>query len=846
MSEIRKQIVNVFFSPIPGLGWIPGVGHITGEHKLKKLQKEARKALHNHKIQEELKNIDIDLSLMQSADVRDQNDRDIQAKLFGKPLFNKEKDAFEELPIPTELQPMMAQFIELENFKRTIRNQLRPDMERQIEAILKVVKESPNVLTPALETMFQELQRSRLTMVTTRTNMMSKRQEAYGIVEAYLRGQNTIPSPAEGDGKISIPTEIVTENKRVPLAILHDIELSKMPEREIDARIDEQLHNLLVLHEEGDKLQKKIDAELNGQRRKMRRRAGICAALVATTALAAFGGREGAALYRHYRPYGEHTEEYGHVDINPNEQEFSVFKRAYKNRLSDDGRLDVKLHAVETGVEPWHGIVTARTMDIAYKAATGDPAATADLGRVMLDEEQDSLGSNNTSIPFWKRSLFVPRRLNDTERMMTTTTEHHVFNQSIVSNRQYAPGTSDAKKERKFLLSATCPITIPCGNDTSRSASKGIQYASELAHYPRYAVQIGEGAASQAIPGAKDAFFPMGGHPFVFATFPMPKTNGRLDKDVQRGERYEASSGSSFCSSGFGGNIGGQKSLFPQLNWDNIYYATALASRSTVVKFQMVNPQKTPHTGLQFTERTGFGLIDPETVELVLHNMLYQRTLHPEINHNPQVIVRDATETGEARREHKIVLPANKDVFKLVLDIIPPPYAFDELKDKSGRVQLDARGENATNAYAILKDEYGNTKRINFVKGSDITRFTDWSHMGTPGSTITITSPVPIRVGYAAHINDRGAIGLGLTQLDKLKSIEEIKRLIDPEKLKALPISMPVAPTIVREEGQKLSLLKDDVLRKGVSWHDDRGRTYAEKTHKRWQEQDARGDQRKV
>jgi len=776
MSNVRTRILDVLFYPIPGLSYIPGISHLTGAHYLRKLEREAKKKLHNHKIQEERQNINIDLSLMESADIRDKNDRTIQTKLFGNPLFNKETDTFDYLPPDPVLNPILAEFTALENLKRNIRKNLRPAMEKQIEDIFLEVKKSNNVLTPKLNKLFQGLQRARLTMVTERTNMMNQRQQAYGLVEAYLRHQNNLRKGMPESPVAPMETPQIIE----PQSVTDNLEVARLSESEIDARIDTHLEKLLTLHTAGDELQDKIKKEQNEQKSKIHKRAAKWALGIAGGALTALALREGAALERRHHPYHDHVEHYSKVEIGPKNQAFAIYTKPYINHLSDANRLDVTAHSVEADVNPEHGIMTARIMDIAYKSATGDPNATADLGRVVLHTNT----GKSSQVPFLEQSYFVERRLRDVELMLTSTSEHHVFNHSVTSDQPNTPGSRAAIHERNFLISTTCPITIPCGNQFDKIENAGdvvderSQHIGELSHYPRYSVQIGEACYMKGFEGPPTVYPSDGNHPFPFAIFPVP----RVDLDGKNATGL----GSSRTAPAFGGNIAGQKSLFPQLSWDNILYATALGSSSK--NFKIIPPKnvtttKTPHTDLSFSENAGFGLIDPELVEKILHNMLYQRTLHPEIKHNPQVIIRDVLETGPATTEHKITLPSNKDVFKITFDIMPPPDTKD--------------------AYITITDEYHNSRKIKLTDKQALSRFTDWSYLGTPGSTYTITSSVPIRVGYVAHVNNRGAIMLGLNHLDQLLSVDEIKQRIDMDKLKALPVSMPTTPTVLNERDKQ-------------------------------------------
>lgn len=772
MSTIRETIIDILFYPIPGLSHVPGISHITGMKKLRELQSHARATLYHHRIQEELQSIDIDYALMQDGSMRNQNDREIETRLFGFPVYNQETDQMVTSVPDTAMQPMLEEFIKLERLKHNIRNNLRPAMEKHIEAVLHEIEGSRVRITPRLNDMFKELQQMRLEMLNARTEMMTQRKQTFTMVESYLRGRTLFKRWSSVPSSPTPPNGIPTIN----VSSLSDsntsdkIARTQLSEQDMDARIDAQYEKLAELHKSGEELRKTIEKEQQDQYRLVRRRtlkgiAGIT--LLAATGLA---GREGCALYNRHQPYKDTIEHFDRIAIDPRAQADLNYIVPYRNIFRNGPRLDVAAHCVEDKEDDMlHGQTAARIMDYSFKTATDDPKATVDLARVTLHPNTQ----RSASTPFLKGSFFVERRLREAEQMMTSTNQHHVFSHSIVYDHTYTPGSSAAKSERNFLLNTTCPIVMASGNETSEVniVDTKSQHIGELSHYPRHCAQIGQAGAQRSFNRPGPSYYVMdGNHPYPFALFTIPKAKLEGEATLL---------GSSFTAPGFAGNIAAQKSLFPQLSWDNILYASAFGSRRDFFPASNRYTFKTPHNDLSISSDAGFGIIDGAKVELILHNMLYQRTLHPEIKDNPQVIVRDVLENGPPRTTHTITLPPNKDIFKITFDIMP--------------------SSKPRNAYIIITDEYKNSKRIKIVDNQPLSRFTDWSLLGTPGSTITVTSDVPIRLGYTAHVNNRGAITLGLNHEKQLLPLPELSKRMNMEKLDALPVAMPQAPTLLNE-----------------------------------------------
>jgi len=841
-------------TPIPVISDIPGIDRITGTHALKKLRAELDDSIH----EDEMDRIDVDVAIMEDADLRDEHDREIQGKLFGQPVFNKEKQLAAITTASPELQPILDSFIELEKLKDGIRCNLRPGMEKQIKLVIETSKKTPHKITPELEGMFKDLQAMRLKILTERTHMIEQRNAAYQMVSLKNNGilKSSTDQKVLSQGRIHALEEIAN--------FLASDEFHM--EDETQKRIQEKRLILERHEQQTDTLKEEIEKKYTAQVKKNHKRPLVWAGALAGFAGTVIGGREGIGLYNSNRPLGDLLRPYGHVAFDTEEQAMPVFNRPYRNPFNKVP-LEVSVHSAEQGTNEDHRKTVARLADIAAQAASGIPNPKVDLIDATLHPK--------THVYF-----LIDPRSRAVEEMLTSTKDFHVFNHSVTSDYSFTPGSRSAKKERDLMLRITCPVAIPAGNEPEPGdvVDEKSQHIGDLSHYLRYVTQIGamhvsedakpieiwlnaplelqmdkfiksmvfdgsvneerrqglcatinktlgiqEGepkltlkmpvdaakallvnALSKKYTGQENklgAFLTDLGnhytistyknglslsphnHPYPFLLFPIPQHQGKYFSDrADFKENMGELEYSSDSSPGFAGHIAGIKRSFPQLSWDNIMHAVALGCYKDFPAYpaKSTYPLTSPDTDLTYSAEAGFGTPDPELTEKICQNMIYQRILHPEIQDKPEVIVKDGM--NFPGKTHRIVVPPNKAIFKMILEMVP----LDKTKD----------------ATVTLSDKHNNKISIKLVNGQPVSRFTDWSHLAQSGGEFTVTSDAPIYLNYAVHVNDPKAISLGINRLSELKSTEELKKLIDPDAAKALPISWPIRPAIIYAEKQ--------------------------------------------
>jgi hypothetical protein len=475
-----------------------------------------------------------------------------------------------------------------------------------------------------------------------------------------------------------------------------------------------------------------------------------------------------------------------------------ILLHEYSNPF-ESPNITVYAHSTEYSGKSWHADLVASLMQNNYAVASGNKNPSADRADVLI--HPDPVDNILTNL-----HLRANPRPKAVESMLTSTTNFHVFNTSTVTDA-FRTGTSRLDKERDFMLRITCPVAIPSGNlaisgdpikSTENSDVKqlGSQHNGELSHYPRYGIQISEAF------GKKNTNTPEGhhysaigsvSHPGCFVVFPQvfagvgtefEGIKSYVDDGKKAGDIDVSGTiaGTSFSSPGFAGNVAAIKEKYPQLSWDNIMYAVALGCDKNFAKTENITFTPIKDGGLTYSNIVGFGMPNPKTIELIAQNMLYQRTKLP-VENKPQVILQDAMNSGTTSTKHTIIIPKNKDIFKLVLDIVPD--------------------SNAKDATVTLTDDQGNKTDITLVNGA-ISRHTDYGHMGQHGGTLTLTSNVAFKLGYVAHVNERGAISCGVKDIKNLKPTNELLAIPGlKEKINALPVAMPKTPEILTPQQEQ-------------------------------------------
>jgi hypothetical protein len=781
---IREKIEAVFFTPLPGLSAIPGVSYITGSAKLKDLRKRAKRDLDNHKIQEELQNIEIDYGIMGAADVRDLHDREIQTTLFGKPVYDKDADTFLQASPDPLLQPILEQFIDLEVLKRNIRNNLRPPMEKQIEVLLEEIRKSGNMVSRKLEAMIKEHQRTRLTLLTERTHMLSQRQQVYSMVESYLKpslADSRMTEEKEGTPKIDPVLARILDVQN----LAENIATSKIDDADVERGIEAQYQKLAELQALGDALKQKIHKETHDQKRTIRKRATVGVLLLATTALGGLAGREMTALNRRAQPYQNIINPaFSPVPIVDDEWDQAIFKHRYHNPF---GKPDIAIsgHHVEN---PYgdinHGMAAARIFDVAARVATGEEDVEIDHGLSHMH----SLASRSVSTPFLYQSYFVPARNAEVERMMTSTEQHYVLSNSVVSNASSSIGSRDESAERDLFFRTTQPYFCACGNDGREADLGGTQYSSAIMHLPRHSFQIGYASDYRSGEGRVSGINTSpGNHPFPFMLGFVPEEVPDIDRETGKmTERAADEGGSSYASPSIAGNDFALIKEYPQLTMDQYHYALAFSGN----RHRMSQTAGAVREGndMAFYEDVGFGVPDPAMAELVAQNMLYNRTLGIGMNDNPQIIYANPMQMGEARKGHTFTLPDNKGIYKVSFEIIAPE------SDMPAQIKITTAS--------------GYKANIRLVPGQRVNRFTWYGDMGLTGGNYHITADQDVRIGMVAHVNEPDAITGGIRNRDQLLSTEEIKQRMDVDKLEQLGNVQLITPAVVDYRTMQLSSAK--------------------------------------